>query len=317
MYLSSRQLTVIFAPLIVLAAIIGFLAGHRGTQLGAQGSSGSAEQPLLLHQANVELEYPSTWQPSNIAPAIPGLAITHPLLLAPSGNSARAGLLSGTLPPGEPAPLPARLVGLMPEAPHTEVVNFLNVQAYRYNPLHVPGFAPSLELYVIPNTSGSPTALACYAGAGASSYMHECEQIVASLTPVGHSASDLKPSTDYSGKLGQSVGALDRERTLLRRELGLRKSPATVASLANTLADRFAAAATSIQTLHPPAAALAAQEALVASLERARDAYRTVAAAAESGGPASVAATQPQVDGAETGVNGALEAFALLGYKHA
>ena len=60
-----------------------------------------------------------------------------------------------------------------------------------------------------------------------------------------------------------------------------------------------------------------AQEALVASLERARDAYRAVAAAAESGGPASVAATQPQVDGAESGVNGALEAFALLGYKHA
>ena len=308
MYLSGRQLTVIVAPVIVLAAIFGFLAGHRG------GQAASREQPLLVHQANIELEYPSTWQPSTGAPAIPGLAITHPLLLAPGGNAARAGLLSGGLPPGEPAPLPARFVEQMQATPHTEVVNFLDLQAYRYNLLRVPAYGGSLELYVIPNTSGSSTALACYAAAGASAYLRQCEQIVASLTPVGHSPYDLKPSTDYSGKLGGLVGALDRERGLLRHQMGMRKSPSTVASLASTLADRFATAATSIRKLHAPAVALQAQEALVASMERARDTYRAVASAAEAGGVGAIAT---QVDSAEVGVNGALEAFALLGYKYA
>jgi hypothetical protein len=213
-YLSGRQLTVIVAPVIVLAAIFGFLAGHRG------GQATSKEQPLLVHQANIELEYPSTWQPSTGAPPIPGLAISHPIVLAPAGNAARAGLLSGTLPAGEPAPLPASFVELIQGTPHTEVVNFLDIQAYRYNSLRVQSYGRSLELYVIPSTSGSPTALACYAAAGASAYLRQCDQIVASLTPVGHSAYDLKPSTDYSAKLGSLVGTLERERSLLRSQMG-------------------------------------------------------------------------------------------------
>jgi hypothetical protein len=96
--------------------------------------------------------------------------------------------------------------------------------------------------------------------------------------------------------------------------MGLRKSPATVASLATTLAERFATAALSIRKLRAPAVALAAQEALVASLERARDTYKALAVAAEAGDVGGVAT---EVDSAEVGVNGALKAFALLGYKHA
>jgi hypothetical protein len=307
-YLTARQLPLLVVPLLALAVIAGFVVGNHRAQPAPK------EQALLAHGASVALEYPSTWRPAVSAPSIPGLPIAHPLVLAPGGDAARAGLLSGQLPAGEAGPLPATFVALMPELPRTEVVSFLDVRAYRYSHLRLPAYGPTLELYVIP-TSGQPTAIACYASQGASSYLRQCEQIVATLTPVGHPEYDVNPSARYSSELGAVVGELDGERLIIRRQMGVVRRPGAVARLATTLADRFATAAAATRALRPPAAAVAAQAALVASLERADAGYRALATAAPGPG-AGVAAAQAQVGSTEAGVNGALATFALLGYKH-
>jgi hypothetical protein len=296
------------APLLAAAAIVGFLLGNH------HGQAASLEQALLAHQANVALEYPSTWQSVASAPPIPGLSIAHPLLLAPGGDATRAGLLSGQLAPGESGPLPASFVALMAEVPPTEVVDLLGVQAYSYTHVRLPAYDRLLNLYVIPSAAGPSTAIACYASPGSASYLHACEQIVATLTPVDHSGYDLNPSAYYSGRLGVVIGALDGERLIIRRRMGAPRTSSPVGELATTLADRFATAAAAIRALRPPAAAAAAQASLLAAIERAGESYRALAAAASAGG--GVVAAEAHVGSSEAGVDSALETFALLGYKH-
>jgi hypothetical protein len=308
-YLTARQLTLFVAPLLAAAAIGGFLLGNR------RGQAAPLEQALPARQANIALEYPSTWQPVRSAPPIPGLSIAHPLLLAPGGDATRAGLLGGQLAPGQPGPLPASFVALMPELPRTEVVDFLGVEAYSYSHVRIPAYERLLDLYVIPSAAGPGTAIACYASQGSSSYLHGCEQIVATLTPVGHSGYDLRPSAPYSSRLGAVTGELDRERLIIRRQMGVVRTPSAVARLATTLGERFATAAAAIRAIRSPAAAAAAQGALVASMERADESYRALATAAPSAA-ASVAVAQAHVGSAEAGVDVALGTFALLGYKH-
>jgi hypothetical protein len=203
----------------------------------------------------------------------------------------------------------------MAELPHTEVVDFLGVEAYSYSHVRLARYDRLLDLYVIPSVTAAPTAIACYASQGASSDLRGCEQIVATLTPVRSSGYDLRPSASYSSMLGPVIGALDGERLIIRRQMGAVTAPRTV-GLATTLADRFATAAAATRVLRPPAAAAAAQAALVASLERASESYRALAGAA-AGTAAAAAEARANVAGAEAGVDGALATFALLGYKHA
>jgi hypothetical protein len=308
-YLSPRHLLVFVVPVLVVVAIFGFVAGKRHG-----GQAAPREQGLLAHQANLVVEYPVTWRPAAGTPAIPGVSIVHPLLLAPGGDAARAGLLTGQLPAGEVGPLPTRFVALLPQLPPTEVVSFVDAQAYRYGPLRLPGYRGTLELYSIPSTAGPPTALICYAAVGSTSYVHECEQIVASLTLVEHSGYDLTPSPDFASRLSALLGALESERMRLRREMGQRRTPVATAGLATTLADRLTTAAASLRALQAPVAARAAQAALVAGIERAGDSYTALATAAATAG--GLEGAQRQVDSAEGGVDLSLEAFALLGYKH-
>ena len=249
------------------------------------------------------------------APAASGAASAETTRIA-SGASAPAGLLSGQLPAGEASPLPGRFLALARGIPYVEVMNLLDVQAYRYSRLSLPGYDRILDLYVIPNSGGNATALACYASNGFSAYLSQCEQIVAKLTPVGQSQYDLTPNTPYARRLGALIEALDRERLRLRSEIRRAAAPAAVGRLATALAGRFATAAASLAALEPPLAAGPAQAALASAILRGRDTYRTLAAAGTAGSLASYDAARRQVDDAEAGVDAGLESFALLGYNH-
>jgi hypothetical protein len=306
---STRPIPAFVAPILIAVAVLGFVVGHHR-------AAPAAEAPArVAYQASIALEYPSTWQRTAAVPSIPGLSLAHPLLLAPGGDARRAGLLSGELSPAAVAPLPAGMLSLLRGLPRTEIVDFLEVQAYRYSGVRLAGYDLALELYVIPNPAGAATALACYAAPDQAQNLAQCRQIVARLTPIGRSRYDLLPDAAYAARLGAAVGALDGERLALRRQMGIRETPAAASRLATTLSGRMATAAAAIRTLPSPAVAAPTQAALVWAIERGRDAYAALAAAA-AGGPVPLAAAQRVVDGAEGTIDQSLESFALLGYKH-
>jgi hypothetical protein len=299
-------------PVLVVAAIIGYLVGIHRASAPSVPAAGEAQR--VASGASVLLEYPSPWQPAASPPALPGLTVTDPLLLAPGGKSTEAGLVSGQLPAGAPSPLPAAFVALVHGVPDVEVVNLAHLQAYRFSRLS--GYQRTLDVYVIPTVGGSPTALVCYAPSGSSSYLPQCERIVASVTLVGQTSYNLSPSAAYAGQLGAVISALDKERLTLRRQIRASTTPSTSSALATTLADRFASAATSLTALEPPQAASAAQAALATALTEAHSAYTALASAAAAEDSAAYSTAEKQVSTDESAVNSALENFALLGYNH-
>jgi hypothetical protein len=305
----TRRLPALVAPVLVTVAILGYLAGHR------RAPAAAGERARVAYGANIVLEYPATWKPVRGGAPIPELRVVRPLLIAPGGDSARAGLLSGHLRGDEAGPVPASLLAVLRAAPHTEVVNLLDAEAYRYKRLRL-GSGLRLELYVIPNPAGSPTALACYASPQDSSSLAQCEQIVARLNLVGQGRYDLSPDAGYARRLGGLIAALERDRLALRREMRPPRTPAAVAGPAGALADRLGSTAAAIRVLEPPAVAGPAQAALVGSIERARETYRALAGAAAAASPGDMAVAQAHLGEAEAAVDGALETFALLGYNH-
>src|ERR1035437_3612549 len=188
MRVATRSVPPVLAPLLIAAAILAyFLRAHRGPSAPA----GAARAPTRVISArSVLLEYPTTWSVSAAPPSIPGLPIVDPLVLAPGGRADRAGLISGQFHSGEAGPLPSELLRAMRAIPATQVVNLLDVQAYRYSGVDLPGFDGSIELYVIPSPGSAPAALACYAVRGSAAEMEECGQIVAKLTLIGQSSFD-------------------------------------------------------------------------------------------------------------------------------
>jgi hypothetical protein len=307
---SRRSLVVGITAVLLAAAILGYVAGHdrSRTVTEAKGSTISA--------ASVLLSYPSDWRPADNAPAIPGLSLAHSIVLAPGGDGAHAGLLAGQLPGGEASLLPAAFVARMRSIPDTEVVDLVDTQGYRYGGVKIDGFDRMLSVYAIPNEGGTPTVLACYATAAFSAYLRTCEQIVAKLTLAEQSSSyDLAPEAEYARGLSASIGALDRQRVALRREMSSGATPLTVQRLATRLAAGFAAEAASLARLEPPSATGQAQATLSQAILRARDAYTALAVAATAEDPSRSAAAQKQVEEAEASVNAVLESFALLGYR--
>jgi hypothetical protein len=299
-------------PFLVVVAIVGYLLGiHRSSAPSIPVTSGAQK---VASGASVLLEYPASWQPASSPPTLPGLTFTTPLLLAPGGKAAQAGLLSGQFPAGAPSPLPVSFLALLHVVPHVEVANLAHLQAYRFSGLS--GYERTLDIYVIPTVGGSPTALVCYAPTGSTSYLNQCEQIVASVTLVAQTTYNLSPSAGYASQLAVLIAALEKERVTLRREIHASTTLSAAGSPASTLAARFESAATSLTALEAPQAASAAQAALVTAFTQAHTAYAALASAASSGDASSYSAAEAQVSAAETGVDSALENYALLGYNH-
>jgi hypothetical protein len=311
MFEPTRRLPRILLPVFIAIAIVGYLVGH------GRSHSASAERTFTASAANVLLSYPSRWQPASTTPTIPGLSISHAIVLAPGGDPKRAGLVAGQLPAGEPSALPRTFTAILRQLPVAQVVNLLGNQAYRYARLSVPGFEPEITLYTIPSPSGDSTALACYAASGLAAEMRTCEQIVSTLTLVGQSQSyDLTPNATYARQLTASVGKLDQQRLALRAEMGAQATFSTIQQAAARLAAVFASTAESLSAMEPSPTADRAQASLAASLQAGQKAYTALSVAAGIGGPTAMAAARKQVEAAEAGVNSALQDFTLLGYEH-
>jgi hypothetical protein len=296
-----RSLPRVVIPVLVVVAIVGYLVGIHRTP--ASSTTAPGEPQRIASGASLLLEYPQRWQPASSAPTFPGLSIAHRLLLAPGGKSADAGLIGGQLPTGGSSPLPASFIALVHVVPDVEVLTLEHVQAYRFSRLT--GYERTLDVYVIPTVGGSPTTLVCYASNRFSSYLEQCERIVASVTLVGQTSYSLSPNAAYAS-----------ERLTVRRQIRASTTPARLSALATTLADHFASAASSLAALEAPQAATAAQAALATAMVAAHSAYAELASAATAGDPDGYSVAAQRVAAAEAGVDTALENFALLGYNH-
>jgi hypothetical protein len=297
-------------PILVAVAILGYVAGKSGS------TGPSSEQLRTAQSANVVIGYPLGWSTAKRAPQIPQLALAHATTIAPAGNAAAAGLLLGSLPPGELAPLPSKFIASLRRLPVTEIVNLEEIQAYKYAQLSVSGFDRTLTLFVIPDPGARPTALACYAPSAASAYMRTCEAAVATVTVGGQpQAYQLTPEPSYAGKISTTIASLDRLRASLKRELRPDVSSAGVKRLAGRLADGFAAAADELNQLEPTFAAQPAQKALADAIARAHDGYLALGAAAGEQDATAYSAAQKKIATAEADVDEVLESFVLLGYS--
>jgi hypothetical protein len=307
-----RGLLQIALPALAIAAVLGYMAGHRGASGG--GAPGGGEPSRLLSTGDVLLETPAGWQRGASGPTVPGLALEDELLIAP-GAARDSGLLAGQLPASEASPLPAAFVSTLAQVPHTQVLDFLGGQAYEYAGLSIPGYPHGLDLYVVPNAGTASTVIGCYATPSLAARRAECEQIVAKLTLAGQSQYDLNPDPGYAGSLGALLRSLDAERLAIRRQMRASTTPTAIGTLAKSLASHLDTAAGSLSALEAPLAAGAAQTALAAAIVRARDAYAAMASAAASERLAAYDVALGRVEHADADIDAALETFALLGYS--
>jgi hypothetical protein len=307
-----RSLPTAVIPLFVAAAVLGYIAGH------SRSGGESSEALRTARSAHVLIEYPSGWRPAASTTVIPGLTIARSRLIVPRARDAGAGLVVGTLPSGELGPLPERFVSRLRQLPDTTVVELVEGQAYRYGQFNGPGLEEPLTVFVIPNPGGSPTALACYASTQNSPYMRECEQTVSGVTVVGQSqVYQLVPEPGYAAGISASISPLDRLRVSLKRELHPEVTAERAQQLAERLAAGFTQAAASLSKLEASAAVEPLQAALSSAIQRARDGYTALAAAAGERDAAAYTGAQKRIAAAESDVDSALENFVLLGYSPA
>jgi hypothetical protein len=309
-YRPTLRLFQLASPLLVAIALVGYLVGHRHS---------SSTPARVAYGKSVLLEYPTGWQQvsASAAPSIPGLPITGALVLAPGGQVADAGLISGQIPADATSQLPSAFLSELHGLPRTEVVDLLRAQAYRYSQLTIPGYAPALALYAIPTPGATHTVLACYAPAPRSSYMHQCQRIVAGLTLADERPGDLAPEASYAGPLDQLIKTLSLARSSLRRSLRAQAAASAQSRLAGDLARSYATAVKSLSTLEPPSPVETYQAALTSAMVRSQLNYEVLAAAALNGDRSVYLEAQARIATAEASVDAALQGFALVGYGNA
>jgi len=315
---ASQRKPIIAALILLTAAVLGYLAGR------GHSTAAPVESAREVSNAGTTLSYASAsgWQPTSGAPALPGLTIAQPLVLAPGGDGARAGLIVGQLLGSESSPLPPQLLAHLSQLPSTAVVDLSNTQAYQYSRLSDTGSTSTLTLYTIPNSPTSTTAIVCYASAGFSSYMQACEKLAATLTiSTGSPQAEVRtenrltPEVAYGRQISAAVTRVNALLLTLRPEIYRGASRPAVSTLARRLSDGLASAAESVSAASPPAAAERVHAALSESLGQARAAYAALGDAVDAGNASAYAAARTQIYAAEAALSTALKDLALLGYQ--
>lgn len=306
-------------PVLLLAAVAGFILGELRPG-GAQPSKGVLVRGSSSQVNPVVLEYAAPgWSTASHAIAVPGLALTNEIALAPRAHSADTGLIAGRAVEDDPGPLPAGLLARLPAAPKAEVVSLLEAQAYRYRRLTPTGLDVELTLYVVPDGKGSGITIACYAqrSSGVDARLGKCERLVSTLALALESAQfslDLTPDPQYARDVTGVVERVGRARVALRASLHRRASAASVSRLATQLARAFADASRSLSALQPPQPAAGAQATLAGAFGGTRKAYLELARAAEAPDHTGYNAARTHVEAAEARFAAALSGYALLGY---
>jgi len=304
--------------LLVTVAILGYLIG---------GRSSNASPPETMHEASnaaTSLTYAaaSGWAPAPAAPAVSGISIAQPLVLAPSGHATQTGLIVGQLLGVESGPLPTKLLEGLRESPATAVVNLSNTQAYRYSQVSLSGSKQQLTIYTIPTSADTTEAVVCYAPTSSTGSLHACEQLAGTLSIATgrpqaevHAFQNLTPQASYGTQIRAAVARVNQLLGTIRAEIrpGLLHSAASIS--AKRLSEGLAVTATSLAALSPPPAAVAANTALSQALTRTRTAYAALSGALLAESTSRYDAARSRIATAEAALNTAIKDITLLGYQ--
>ena len=135
---TSQEKQIVAVLVLLTVAIVGYLDGHGRSSAAPVETTREASNAAMV----VNYAFASGWRQASRAPAIPGLATTQSLVLAPHGDGAHAGLIVGQLPGGGATPVPPQLLAKVRQFRNADVVDLLNTQAYRYSGASVTGSPP-------------------------------------------------------------------------------------------------------------------------------------------------------------------------------
>jgi hypothetical protein len=293
----------------VLAAVVGFLlgggSGGTGERFGDSASSGY-----------LELSFPSSWQRLASAPAIPGLAFSQPLVLAPSSAAAGASpqrLVAGEVSASGPSLLPAGFTAaLAGSLPRPEPVKLGTLQAYRYAGLSVRGLTEPLTLYAVP-TAGGVATVACL-GSAAAAPAAQCAQIATTLKLNGTTAFGLAPTQGYATALAHTFGALRSAVAAGTARLRAAASASAQATAAAQLGTAYNSASSALGRLTVSPAVHSANASLAGSLAAASRDYAALAEAARAGDEGAYAQAQRALSADRARAASALAALRQAGY---
>jgi Protein kinase domain len=296
----------------VLAAVVGFLLGG--------GSGGSSETFSNSASAGyLELSFPASWQRLANAPAIPGLAFSQPLALAPSSSAAAGSsgqrLVAGEVPASGASLLPAGFTSALAGAlPRPEPVQLGTLQAYRYTGLSVRGLTGTLTLYAVPTAGGVATVACLSSSSSSSSSSARCSQIAATLKLNGTTAFGLAPSGQYAAALGRTFGALRAAAAAGTARLHTASSASAQAAAAVQLAAAYGSASSALRRLSVTPAVRAVNASLAAALAAIGRDYAALAAAARAGDEAAYAQARRTLGADRVRATGALAVLGQAGY---
>jgi hypothetical protein len=295
-----------FPALATMVAIAAAIAGLVAQNVVRSGD-GRARPEESLSAGTVTLSHPASWHRVT-APAIPWLKLKNVVALAPGAGG--SGLALGSVPASN-GPLPSGLLARLNAPSRMEVVTFGGFDAYRYTGLPV-GDSGRLTVYAVP---GGPsfTVAACYASAGASSYLRACERIVATLDRGSTAGYALAPVPGYARVLIGAVAHLNARRSAERASLG-GLDAAGQAAAAGRLATAYADTANTMSAVSAPAPTGPLDARLVAALRTGATAYRGLRSAAGAEDPGGYGRARNAVARADAEVDATLLELRALGY---
>ena len=296
---------------VVIAAVVGFLAGGSGDK----GDSGGGKPTAAASNADVEALFPTGWTKAS-APQIPGMTFASPVAMKPKGAKGGETVVFGQVKEGanNPTLLPAGFLAALGldggEVPPRDAVGLKrgSLQAYRYKTLRPNGLDDAVTLFTVPTSAGIAT-LACVDPGG------DCEAIADTFKLKAGTAFPVGPSKEYAAAVGKVLGGLDKKVSSGRDALQGAKTPKAQASAAAALAKAYKDASAAVSKLEVSPADATTNAALAASLKRTGAAYGGLAAAARSNNDSAYKKAKTAAQRGEQAVAGSLEALQAAGYK--
>ena len=313
-----RRFGAILAGAVLLAASVGATSWVLATASDEPAPPPPAEpvRAGTASSAAVTVSYPGDWQRVERVAAIPGLALSDAVTIAPSDAPEDRGLLVGRMADAGPYLLPPPLVERLPAPPSLDdAVRLGRLEAFRHRGLAVEGYPQALTLYAMPTTSGVVGA-ACFAPADeAENFMPACERVASTVRLIDARPYPLAPDAAYGQRVSSIISELNRMRGARRDRFQRAVTPQGQADAARDLARGYDRAANAFAASPPERLPeRRANEGIVAALRGAQGAYSALARAARTNDRAGFNSARAAVRRSEAGVERTLRGLETFGY---